>query len=137
MRLWITKWTFKPGLIFFWSGPIRTQLWLRTERTSKQKCRPSQWLRQRERGNNFYPENVSWYSGVASFSHQGGKTFFLISLKPVRERINFKVCTIIFQCINGSAPSYLQNDIQRYTTSSSIHKLRSAADTTRLHIPFA
>ncbi len=56
---------------------------------------------------------------------------------PVRERINFKVCTIIFQCINGSAPSYLQNDIQRYTTSSSIRKLRSAADTTRLRIPFA
>ena len=55
---------------------------------------------------------------------------------PVRERINFKICTIIYQCVNGSSTSYLQKDINRYTTDNTIRTLRSADDTTRLEIPF-
>ncbi len=55
---------------------------------------------------------------------------------PVRERVNFKICTIIYQCINGSSTPYLQNDIHRYTTANSLRTLRSATDTTRLKVPF-
>ncbi len=56
---------------------------------------------------------------------------------PVRERVNFKICTIIYQCINGSSTPYLQNDIHLYTTTNSVRTLRSATDTTRLKVPFA
>ena len=30
---------------------------------------------------------------------------------PVKERVNFKLLTIMFQCLHSSAPSYLYNDV--------------------------
>ncbi|XP_072039433.1 uncharacterized protein [Amphiura filiformis] len=51
---------------------------------------------------------------------------------PIRERVNFKILTIIYQCVNDIAPLYLQSGIHSYTTS---RHLRSSMDTTRLSIP--
>lgn len=56
---------------------------------------------------------------------------------PIRERINFKLFTIIFQCLHGSAPRYLQDEIHLYSSlDRGHHRLRSALDSTRLYVPF-
>ena len=51
---------------------------------------------------------------------------------PVRHRIVFKVCTIVFKCINNHAPLYLKNLLQKYHQTRA---LRSANDVTRLSKP--
>ena len=56
---------------------------------------------------------------------------------PVKERINFKLLTIIYQCVHGLAPTYLQYDIQLYSSTNTGHRLlRWSLDSTRLHIPY-
>ena len=56
---------------------------------------------------------------------------------PVKERVNFKLLTIIYQYVHGLAPTYLQYDIQLYSSSNTRHRLlRSSLDSTRLHIPY-
>ena len=55
---------------------------------------------------------------------------------PVKERVNFKLLTIMFHCFHGCAPSYLQDDIELYSSADTGHYvLRSSQDNTRLLIP--
>ena len=55
---------------------------------------------------------------------------------PVRQRINFKLLVIIYQCVNHDAPVYLCNDISLHSsTVTGTRILRSAMDATKLHIP--
>jgi len=58
----------------------------------------------------------------------------LISLHwlPVKYRIVFKILVLVFQCVNGSAPAYLQELIVAYNPT---RRLRSAGDTTLLAVP--
>ena len=55
---------------------------------------------------------------------------------PVKERIYFKLLTIIYHCVHGLAPTYLQYVIQLYSSINTGHRLlRPSLDGTRLHIP--
>ena len=55
---------------------------------------------------------------------------------PVRQRINFKLLVIMYQCVHHEAPSYLCNDISFHSsTVTGTRILRSAMDATKLHIP--
>ena len=57
---------------------------------------------------------------------------------PVKERILYKISCLIFKCIHGNAPRYLQKLIQLYNTiivTENRPRLRSSKDTTRLVVP--
>ncbi|KAK7095160.1 hypothetical protein V1264_006605 [Littorina saxatilis] len=53
---------------------------------------------------------------------------------PVNTRISYKLSTLVYKCLNDSAPEYLQSSLDLYTQPSD-RPLRSAADPLRLHIP--
>ncbi|KAK7087711.1 hypothetical protein V1264_021725 [Littorina saxatilis] len=53
---------------------------------------------------------------------------------PVDTRISYKLSTLVYKCLNDSAPEYLQSSLDMYTQPSD-RPLRSAADPLRLHIP--
>jgi len=44
---------------------------------------------------------------------------------PVRKRIDFKILLLTFNCLNGSAPSYLTSLVSRYDPPSSLRRLSS------------
>jgi len=55
---------------------------------------------------------------------------------PVKQRVNFKVLVLMYQCINNSAPAYLSELITLYNTPDCTKRnLRSSKDITRLTIP--
>ena len=54
---------------------------------------------------------------------------------PVRQRINFKLLSYIYQSLNGTSPQYLSSQISLYNADSSQHFTRSKMDHTRLKIP--
>ena len=51
---------------------------------------------------------------------------------PVKQRIQYKINTLCYKCITGTAPFYLCNCLQLYTPSRA---LRSASDILSLQIP--
>ena len=51
---------------------------------------------------------------------------------PIEQRIEYKAATLVFKCLNGTAPEYLQSLVSVRRPSRS---LRSSADTTALDIP--
>ena len=51
---------------------------------------------------------------------------------PVRFRIEYKICTLCFNIVSGSAPPYLSQLLELYTPSRT---LRSSADTRKFRIP--
>ena len=55
-------------------------------------------------------------------------------LLPVNLRIKYKLCILVFKCINGSAPSYLSSLVSKKV---SLPALRIASDLTllRVHAP--
>ncbi|KAK7097686.1 hypothetical protein V1264_004627 [Littorina saxatilis] len=53
---------------------------------------------------------------------------------PVNTRISYKLSTLVYKCLNDSAPEYLQSSLDLYTQPSD-RPLRSAADPLCLHIP--
>ncbi|KAK7112839.1 hypothetical protein V1264_012225 [Littorina saxatilis] len=53
---------------------------------------------------------------------------------PVNTRISYKLSTLVYKCLNDSAPEYLQSSLDLYTQPSN-RPVRSAADLLRLHIP--
>ena len=66
------------------------------------------------------------------------KTYHIIPLFqflhwfPIQQRIQYKINTLCYNCITGTAPSYLCDCLQLYTPSLT---LRSASDTLSLQIP--
>jgi len=46
---------------------------------------------------------------------------------PIRQRIVYKLCTIVYKCIHGTAPSYLTELCTPVAASTGRHHLRSAA----------
>jgi len=52
----------------------------------------------------------------------------------VPERITFKLATLMFQCVNGTAPGYLSADVRRVIDVPGRKHLRSAASSS-LAIP--
>ena len=52
----------------------------------------------------------------------------------VPERIEFRLCILVYRCLEGSAPSYLAQGIHRTTDNPTRKRLRSA-DTTTLLVP--
>ena len=44
---------------------------------------------------------------------------------PVRQRVNFKIAVLVFQCLTGHAPAYLADDCQ-LAADASARRLRSA-----------
>src|SRR5664279_4994387 len=46
---------------------------------------------------------------------------------PVRQRIAFKVATIVYKCLHGLAPSYLADDCVLKSTMPNRQRLRSAS----------
>ena len=53
-------------------------------------------------------------------------------LLPVNLRINFKICVLVFKCLNGFAPAYLSCLIKRKV---SLQSLRISNDNTLLQLP--
>ena len=51
---------------------------------------------------------------------------------PVKARVNFKICLMVFKCLNGLAPRYLD---ERLTPKSSLESLRIAKDKYLLEKP--
>ena len=51
---------------------------------------------------------------------------------PIQQRIQYKINTLCYKCITGTAPSYLCDCLQLYTPSRTP---RSASDTLSLQIP--
>ena len=51
---------------------------------------------------------------------------------PVHLRVQFKICVLIYRCLNNTAPSYLKNLISQ---KSSLQSLRIYNDTTLLQQP--
>ena len=51
---------------------------------------------------------------------------------PIQQRIQYKINSLCYNCITGTAPSYLCDCLQLYTPSRT---LRSASDTLSLQIP--
>ena len=51
---------------------------------------------------------------------------------PIQQRIQYKINSLCYNCITGTAPSYLCDCLQLYTPSRT---LRSASDTLNLQIP--
>ena len=60
--------------------------------------------------------------------------FQLLHWLPIQQRIPYKINTLCYKCITGTAPSYLCECLQLYTLSRT---LRSASDTPSLQIPRA
>ena len=58
--------------------------------------------------------------------------FQFIHWHPIQQRIQYKINTLCYKCITGTAPSYLCDCLQFYTPSRT---LRSASDTLSLMIP--
>ena len=54
---------------------------------------------------------------------------------PVKQRIAFKMLTIIYKCLHAQAPSYLIQLLNANVPASHRHRLRSSSDLTRLSIP--
>ena len=52
----------------------------------------------------------------------------------VPERIEFRLCVLVYRCLEGSAPSYFAEGIHRTTDNSTCKRLRSA-DTMTLLVP--
>ena len=44
---------------------------------------------------------------------------------PVRQRVDFKIAVLVFQCLTGHAPAYLADDCQ-LAADASARRLRSA-----------
>ena len=51
---------------------------------------------------------------------------------PVKLRLRFKTCTIVYKCLNGYAPSYLSDLVVK---KQSLQSLRVFEDATLLHVP--
>jgi len=45
----------------------------------------------------------------------------------IPQRIQYKLCVLVYQCVQGSAPSYLQNAICPVASAESRRRLRSAS----------
>ena len=45
---------------------------------------------------------------------------------PVRKRIEFKICTTVYKCLNGGAPPYLVDIMLPVTDTPALRRLRSA-----------
>ena len=58
--------------------------------------------------------------------------FHFLHWLPIQQRIQYKINTLCYKCITGTAPSYLCDCLQLYTPS---RPLRSASDTLSLQIP--
>ena len=52
---------------------------------------------------------------------------------PIKQRINFKIATITYKCIYGTAPQYLKDLL---IPTPNPRSLRSSNDRTKLIIPF-
>ena len=52
---------------------------------------------------------------------------------PIRSRINFKIAVLVYKCLQGKAPEYLQNLLNTYIPKR--EGLRSGAIIDRLIIP--
>jgi Reverse transcriptase (RNA-dependent DNA polymerase) len=52
----------------------------------------------------------------------------------VRERIDFRLAVLVYRCLNGTAPRYLADELQRVADLHSRSRLRSATSAS-LHVP--
>ena len=55
---------------------------------------------------------------------------------PIRFRINFKIATLVFKCLNNSAPIYLQNMLAQVNSNRLRTGLRSKSEFKKLVVPF-
>jgi hypothetical protein len=53
----------------------------------------------------------------------------------IPERIQFRLCVLVYRCLHGTAPSYLADSLHRATDNDARRRLRSAASTTLLVPP--
>ena len=66
---------------------------------------------------------------ASKYSHASPLLLELHWLK-VTERIKFRLCVLVYRCLNGSAPSYLAETICPVSSRSTRHHLRSASSST-------
>jgi len=48
----------------------------------------------------------------------------------VPERIEFRLCALVYKCLNGNGPAYLADSLQRVTDIQSRRRLRSSSSST-------
>ena len=58
----------------------------------------------------------------------------VLHILPVKYRIMFKLCLLVFKTMYGFAPDYLEDKLEQRTTTNLIF-LRSNLDMTRLELP--
>ena len=51
---------------------------------------------------------------------------------PVKQRIDYKICLIVYKCLHKLAPSYLSDSLKRYVPTRT---LRSSSDPSILIVP--
>ena len=72
-------------------------------------------------------------SDVAAAVHHtlhGTSTYGHVDLS--RSALKFRLCVLVYRCLNGSAPSYLAETICPVSSHSTRHRLRSAGSSTVL-----
>ena len=69
--------------------------------------------------------------GVQKFEHIT-PTLKSLHWLPIKQRIRYKICVLVFKCINGTAPTYLNDKLVKYIPSRS---LRSSKDNKMLQVP--
>jgi len=48
----------------------------------------------------------------------------------VPERIEFKLCALVYKCLNGNGPAYIADSLQQVTDMQSRRRLRSSSSST-------
>ena len=70
---------------------------------------------------------VCWFIfRVASFNERSATLRDDLHWLPIRPRITYKLCTIVYKCLHGAAPSYL-TEMCVPVAASTGHRLHSAA----------
>ena len=69
--------------------------------------------------------------GIGKYDHISA-TLKSLHWLPVKQRIEFKICVLVYICLNGAAPPYLCNLLQFYSKD---RDLRSTDDKTLLETP--
>ena len=67
---------------------------------------------------------------IPKFGHISDKIRVNLHWLPVRQRISYKVCFLVRNCLAGAAPEYLSEVCQSTSSTSGRQHLRSALETT-------
>ena len=74
--------------------------------------------------NQFYERQHGWFSRRSTTT---SPMTFETTLIPIRQRILFKLCLLVFRCFRGEAPPYLTEMLSLVSSSDALRSHRSEA----------